>query len=75
MFVDLVNKVGTPNCHFVLLCLDVSIIRLIRFSLIFLLGSESKFQCTKKHDIWILYAKVIEDQSFLGRSFKIVSSS
>lgn len=39
----------------------------------FLLASEIEFQSTKDCIIYILYAKVIKDQSLIGRSFKIVS--
>jgi len=53
---------GTPNHHFLLLCL-VTIIRLFKFSDIFLFAFERRFQYTKECDIWILYAKVRKEQS------------
>lgn len=36
---------------------------------IVLLASERRFRCTKKHSIWIQYAKVTEDQSLALKVF------
>jgi len=35
-----------------------------------LIEKDKMFQCTNKHDIWILYAKVIKGQSFSGRGLE-----
>jgi len=59
-----------PNRHFLLMYL-VAIIKLIQFSLIFLLLSKRRFQCTKEDNIWIPYAKVMKGQNFWGRGSKI----
>jgi len=34
-----------------------------------LLASERRFQCTKEHKIWILHAKVMNEQSLVLKAF------
>jgi len=60
--------VGTPKPP-LFGTVPITIIILVKFSLIFLLASERRFQRTKEHGIWIPYAKVMKEQSLVLKQF------